>query len=59
MAKNKDKERTLKVSREKQLVAKEWTPIGLKSDYSMKLCRPEGVAWYLIYSKCWKEKPAT
>lgn len=45
MAKNKDKERTLKVTREKQLVAKEWTPIGLKSDYSMKLCRPEWVAW--------------
>ena len=38
------KQRILKAAREKLLVIEKGTPIGLISDYSVKLCRPEGVA---------------
>lgn len=40
----KIKQRILKAAREKLPVIEKGTPIGLISDYSVKLSRPEGVA---------------
>ena len=44
MAKIKDKHNKLKAVREKLLVTEKGIPIGLISDYSVKLCRPEEMA---------------
>lgn len=47
MAKCKDKDRILKVAREKQIVTHKETLIRQSVDFSVKVCKPEGVVQYI------------
>ena len=38
----RDKEKILKVAREKKQITYKGTPIRLSADFQQKLCRPEG-----------------